>query len=178
MADSTTASASPVTPSTPTYTYNLDVAGAADRIVRFINELQESASASSDEVTNPDQVRIASYLDAIDSYHAWVLAQPELDITTKIESTYPLDALPALVNVDNESIEDLIRMMQLTWRELTAGRSSAMPAGYNKYDSSRLKANTAKMRDFLQSYIQKVDPVDLPESGPQFPHAPQGNAGV
>lgn len=174
MADT---SGQPANAPVPTYVYNAEVSGILDRIVRFAKEIQDSPSASTNTVSTGDQGRWGSYLDAIDSYHDWVLSLPEQDLV-KTDMTYRVDDFPELTLVDNESAEDIYRFLQQMWRELCRSRSAALPSGLNKFDSKRLRDNTSKARLFIQNYIAKTDPLDLPQSSPQFPHAPAGNVGV
>lgn len=170
-------SGQPANAPVPAYVYSAEVAGLADRIVRFAREVQDAPSSSTNNVTAADQARWGSYLDAVDSYHDWIVSLPEQDLI-KTDMTYSVDAFPELILVDNESAEDFYRFLQQMWRELVRSRSAAMPAGITKYDSARLRANTAKVRAFLQNYIAKTDPLDLPQSSPQFPHAPAGAQGI
>src|SRR5512137_2715394 len=104
-------------------TYNQDVVGLYDRIQRFIEEMNKSVSSNLSLTNEFDQERLAKYLDAIDRYHAWVQAQPHLDLPETAPQEYVLEALVVPTNVENESINDVIRLMCACRDELTNSQS-------------------------------------------------------
>lgn len=158
--------------------YNHDIVGIQTRLNRFITEMYNSVSNGTSQTNTFDQVRLSSYLDAIDGYHAWVLGQPHLDLPETSPRAYALEANPVIADIENEDLADVIRMLQISRDEIVNSQSARDAAGLNKFDSARLSSIVAKVRAFLTSYMTKVSPLDLPESSPQDPLSGPGKLGV
>lgn len=157
---------------------NHDVVGLHSRINRFLEELIKSVSSSTSQVNVFDQERLKSYLGAILIYHDWVVGQPALDLPETHPREYALEASPVVPDVENENINDLVRLLVLAREELVNSQSARDPANLNKFDSARLLAVVAKAQAFLTEYIQKATPLDLPESSPQAVVSGSGRTGV
>ena len=145
---------------------------------RFLVEFIKAVSSETSEMNEFDQGRCASYLNAIDSYHAWVIAQPQLDLPETAPREYELETPPATPAVENESINDIVRMLVVARDELVNSQSARNAAGLNPFDSGRLTAIITKVRAFLTDYIQTVTPLDLPESSPKAASSGPGRLGV
>lgn len=150
-----------------TFTYNHDVAGVHQRLNRFIEEMLKSASSSLSEFSEFDVVRLKTYLNAIRTYHKWVTAQPQLDLPETTPRKYDLKTNPVIPDLENESVKDVIRMLELGRDELVASQSSRKPSGMVTFDSARLEALIDKVDNFIADYIEVATPLDLPESSPQ-----------
>jgi len=157
---------------------NHDIAGLHARINRFIEEVHKSVSSGTSQVNKFDQDRLATYLNAIDTYHAWVIGQPQLDLPETHPQSIELEANPATPDAENENANDVIRLLAITRDELVNSQSARDAAGLNKYDSARLTAVISKVRAFLNDYISKVTPLDLPESSPQSAQTGPGRTGI
>ena len=83
---------------------NFDIAGAADRIVTFANELIASQSARQAEFNVHDRDRSTSYLDRLEGY-VGVISEPAnpLDLPKTHPTAYPVNDFPA-------DEQDLIQM--------------------------------------------------------------------
>ena len=160
------------------YVYNHDVAGLYRRINRFIEELIFSQSSSGSEMIVFDQVRLSSYLGAIRSYHAWIVNQPLLDLPETSPRQYDLEPCPAVPSLENESIRDLIVLLELGRDELINGQSARLSSNVTRFDSTRLLAIVEKAQAFLDCYISTVTPLDLPESSPMREITGSGKQGV
>jgi hypothetical protein len=160
------------------FVYNHDVAGLHARLNRFLTELALSQSNGSSQVLEHDQSRLQSYIAAIRSYMGWVEAQPTLDLPETHPTTYPLDPDPAIPEIENESIRDVLRMITLAREELVNGQSARMASNFVKFDSARVRAVVDKVENFLTAYIQTTTPLDFPESSPMDAIAPSGRVGV
>ena len=158
--------------------YNGDLYGIYMRLNRFLEELWKCASSSVPYMSIADQQRFAKYLDSIDSYRAWIQAQPELDLPETAPKNYPLPAKCPWTEVESDDINDLLRQLDDTMVELTNSQSARMPCRLISYDELRLTDYIAKMRQFLTGYIQKVQPLDIPESSPRDVVSGQGKTGV
>jgi len=159
-------------------TYNHDVAGLARHINRFVYELVHAVSANSSATNSYDLSRVHSYLDAIDSYHQWVISHPQLDLPETHPRGIEIEDVPAAEKIENESINDLAYLLTLARDELLNSQSSRHGSGLNKFDSARLTATVAKARAFLQNYVETVTPLDLPESSPLRDGVEPGRGGV
>lgn len=158
--------------------YNSDVAGLHRRLNRFIVEMAKSASNQSSIMSEFDQNRLASYLQAIRAYVGWVTSQPLLDLPETSPKEFVLDADPEIPVVENESITDILRMLEVAREEMVNGQSARMPCGLMKFDVGRLDAIVGKIEKFLSDYVAVITPLDLPESSPSRPIQPSGAKGV
>lgn len=162
------------------FVYNHDVVGVYRRINRFIEEVSKSVSSSGSMMNEYDQTRLATYLDAIDSFIDWVVAQPQLDLPETHPRQYPLKASPIVKDedIENESAIDVVRMLELARDEIVNGQSARLGSGLIVFDVNRIRAVVAKARNFLNDYIATVTPLDLPESSPMRTMTTPGRTGV
>ena len=158
--------------------YNHDVAGLYRRINRFISELMHSVSGGTSNVRTADKERLSSYLSAIRAYHDWVIGQPELDLPETHPRQIELEIAPDPSKVENESVRDLITMLEIARDETVNGQSARDAAGMNKFDSARLIAVIEKCEAFLKDYIDTTTPLDLPESSPMREITAPGKKGA
>jgi len=147
---------------------NQDVAGLCARLNRFITELSSSASANvHGNVSAADQTRLGTYLSALVRYHDWVEAAPELDLPKTHPTEYEITGSGApLTPTSNESVNDVIRMLESCRAELAGSQSAQLAAGLTEHDSVRFSAIVEKAANFLTEYIAKTSPLDQPESAP------------
>jgi hypothetical protein len=157
---------------------NHDIAGLNNRINRFIEELVKAVSSGTSQTNEFDQARLTTYLDAIDGYHAWVLAQPHLDLPETHPREIDLGDNPATPHVENEETNDMVRILAIARDELINAQSARDASGLSKFDSARLKAVTDKVRAFLTTYIKVITPLDLPESSPDAVSSGTGRVGI
>lgn len=158
--------------------YNHDVAGIHRRLNRFIIEMIKSVSNAGSLMNEFDQTRLASYLSAIKAYVSWVVSQPNLDLPETSPRAYPLDANPVYDLVENESVVDVVRMLELVRDEVVNSQSARNAAGLTKFDEARLLAIVTKVENFLATYIAAVTPLDLPESSPMRVASTAGKTGI
>ena len=157
---------------------NHDIVGLYNRINRFLEEIHKSSSSLVSEYNEFDMIRSKSYLTAIDRYHDWVVAQPQLDLPETSPKEYELLPPPEVGRVENESVNDLLRIFTLTRDSLINAQSARKPAGLESFDSARLRAITSKARKLLEDYVEPITPLDLPESSPQAPSSGAGRTGI
>jgi len=158
--------------------YNQDVLGLVNRINRFIVEVMKAASSGLSYMNTFDLNRSKTYLDAVDSYHAWIKAQPQLDLPETAPRGYKLEPNPEVPDLENEDINDLIRLWEVARDELLSSQSSRMGCSMIAPDSARLESIIAKARAFLVDYVEPTQPLDLPESSPANPMSGSGRTGV
>lgn len=173
MADSNPqAPAQPIIP-IPAFVFNHDVIGLANRIGRFITELIRCDSSNLSTVTAADQKRWASYLDNVDGYQKHVVDAPALDLPQTTHSIkWPVEPLDAVPPMNNEALEDAVRLLSVEHAELLNSESANGASGLTSFDSVRLTAITSKCRKLLTDYVVPMTPIDLPASGPMDPITP------
>lgn len=167
-----------VTQNTTGIVYNDDVDGLHRRLNRFLVELAKSASSGVSLTSDFDQSRLSSYLDAITAYHDWIMAQPQLDLVETNDQQIVLEPNPVLADVENEDVWDVINLLTRCREELVNSQSARLPSGLVSFDSSRFMAIINKTDKFLNDYIKKTTPIDLPQSSPLDPMSGAGKRGV
>lgn len=157
---------------------NHDIAGLNSRMNRFIEELVKSVSSGTSQLNQFDQQRLTTYLDAIDTYHGWVIAQPNLDLPETHPRAITLTQVVPPITVENDSINDLVRLLTIARDEIVNSQSARDAAGLNPFDSARLRNIINKSRKFLSDYIVPTNPLDLPESSPAVAQSGPGRTGI
>jgi len=156
----------PVLP-TAAFVFNHDLCGIVTRLNRFITELIRSNSSNVSTTTGADSTRALSYLNSVDKYLDWVMSQPQLDLPqTSHNAPWPVWPVEPVPTIENEDIEDLLRMFLVAHAEMVVCESSRMASGLSKFDETRLRLIVTKARNFLENYVSKVSPIDLPASSP------------
>ncbi len=158
--------------------YNHDIAGVCRRINHFIVELQFSVSGGVSEMNMFDQERLQTYLTALRTLRSWIVGQPQLDLPKTHPREIETGPNPVTDDIENESVRDVIYMMELCRDELVSSPSSRMPAGFNVFDDTRAMAMIDKIQNFLDDYIKVITPLDFPESTPVQPLTGPGATGV
>ena len=161
-------------------TLNHDVAGICRRTQRFMYDLYKSVSSNVAFTSNFDQIRWASYLDAIDSYVSHVQSNPALDLPESHPREISLECLcdEVIGKIENESISDCIYYLKLLIVEISNSASSRLPSGLIKFDEERCRALNEKARRLLEDYVKNVQPLDLPESSPKNELTGAGRKGI
>jgi hypothetical protein len=154
----------------PTSLANFDIAGAADRLVTFANEIIASQSARQAEFNEHDRGRAVSYLDRLESY-VEVISNPAnpLDLPQTHPTSYPIAAFPAdeeINAIENAEVRDLVRRFKAAHVELVNSQSKDRATGIFEHDRSRLEALIENARGII-AFGQTS--VDLPENPTDTP---------
>lgn len=163
---------------TPIVVYNHDIVGFYYRINKFVVELVKSASSNVSQLNAYDRARLGTYLLALRAFHDWVLAQPHLDLPETTPREYKLDEPEPAVSVENDEVDDIVRMLVLARQELTNSQSARLSSGLIPFDATRFAAIITKVENFLVQYVDKATPLDLPESSPVDVISGTGRTGV
>lgn len=158
--------------------YNHDIVGIYNRVNRFVEELVKSVSSGVSQMNAFDQARLLSYLKNISTYLAWVTAQPQLDLPETHPRLYALPEAPEPVTVENEEVDDVVRMLLVARDEIINSQSARQGSGLIPFDASRFLAVVKKCEAFMADYVATVTPLDLPESSPTDPMSGGGKVGV
>lgn len=159
-------------------TYNHDIVGIWNRINRFIREAMKQQSSSVSQVNQFDIDRIKSYLSAIRFYHDHVQAAPDLDLPETTPRLYELREAPVVPEMENESLADICRLLELLRDELVNSQSARLGAKLISFDSARLLRVVDKCERFMADYVEVATPLDLPESSPRVPVTGDGRKGI
>ena len=160
-----------------TLTYNIDVHSIVRRYNRILEEIARSQS-SGVSFTNPFDVnRIASYVVAMRNFQNFVVSQPLLDCPETGPTELPLPANPQMPVLENESMMDVINLVEIARDEIANSQSSRMPTNLLKFDKDRQDSYLAKIEQ-LMMYVASSEPLDLPESSPMQDVTGQGRQGV
>jgi len=159
-------------------TLNVDVVGFWNRINRFITEALLSNSANVSRTSQFDVGRLKSYLLALRTYHNHVTGQPALDLVETNPRVYKLKDKPATGEIENESLEDACRLLELARDELANSQSSRIASGLISFDSGRFMAICPRCENLVTQYIEVATPLDMPKTSPMDPRAEPGLGGI
>ena len=157
---------------------NHDVSGMLRRMDRFMFELVKSVSSSLHQTNAFDQARLTQYIGAMRSYRNWVVAQPQLDLPETSPRLIEVAEEPAIPELENESLYDVVTMLSIARSELINSQSARQSSGFVSFDDNRVMAIVDKVERLLIDYIQVTTPLDLPESSPLNAVTGSGRTGV
>jgi hypothetical protein len=156
----------------------MDIVSLARKINRAISELIHSQSSPVSEFHPADWERLQSYVMVGEAYKAWIVDQPVLDLPESHPTMYPLPENPQIPPLENECLSDLVGLLIVLRTELVNSSSARVGSGLGKFDSARFDATMGKIKKYMTDFVQKIGPVDLPETTPSAPMTPVGNLGV
>jgi len=166
------------TSNNPSGVYNLDVTYCNDKLCRYAYEAVKSVSSNLAATNAFDQERLNKYYDDMDAAIAYVTKQPQLDLPESHPTLHAIEPFPEIPNMESDEMDHVVRLLKAARTELINSQSARMGAGFLPFDAGRVSALIAKARQFLQEYIAKRQPMDLPESAPQQPMTGAGHGGV
>lgn len=162
----------------PPGVYNIDVTYLADKLARYAGEVQMSVSSNVAFVNAFDMARLQDYLTDIDAAVAYVLAQPQLDLPESHPMLHAIQSFPEMRDMESDEWDHVVRLLRSGYIELVNSQSARLGAGLMPFDARRVSALIAKTRQWLDDYVSKRSPMDLPETSPQQAMSPAGAAGV
>lgn len=163
----------------PSDVFNHDVLWLYDLLRRFHQEMGRSQSAPVSGMIEADQTRLESYLGSVRQAVAWIQDTPLLDLPETHPRPYALHKFPDELNVENESINVILRLIRASAVELTNSQSARYSSRLQPFDQSRLVSIVDKIEAFLNNFIRaEAVPLDLPESSPEEVIGPDGFIGV
>lgn len=160
-----------------TSTYNIDVHSIVRRYNRILEEIMKSQS-SGVSFTNPFDVnRIASYVNAMKNFQNFVVAQPLLDCPETGPTEIPLPTNPTVQTLENESMMDVVNLIEIARDEIANSQSARMPTNLLVFDKERQDSYLLKI-EHMMTYVATSEPLDLPESSPMQDVTGPGRLGV
>lgn len=157
--------------------YNHDIASMIARLRRFKQELHKSVSANLSEFSNADKVRLVTYLESIQKFKDWAVAQPELDLPESSPKEFDLGETVKFAEIENLDITAVMRLLDVLEIEMANSQSARKPAGLTKHDSVRFDNVVTKIHTFIEDFVSSEN-LDLPESSPATGMSGAGNVGV
>ena len=149
---------------------NMDIAGLCDRATVYARELIKSQSAfNGGFFLETDRVRLASYLDRLESFATAANSQP-LDLPKihnvgfSLLKAFPNDG--EIEAVENQDCKDIIRRLKALWIDMSESQSADLASGINRFDLGRFKALVESCRALL---AMSGDSIDLPENSGNMP---------
>lgn len=158
--------------------YNHDISGLVKRLRRFKFELVKSVSANLGEASSHDMLRVATYLQVLKDFKAWMIAQPELDLPETSPMEIELGEKQVLPPIENDDLEIIVNLMELLEAEIVNSQSARRSTGLVVHDSTRFDAMILKIESFISDYMANNNPLDLPESQPSAVMTGPGKVGV
>ena len=158
-------------------TFNIDVHSVVRRYNRLLFEVAK-AQSSGVSFTNPFDVnRLLSYIGSMRNFQSWIVSQPLLDCPETGPTEMDLPENPKMPMLENESMMDVINLIEIARDEISNSQSARMPTNLIKFDYDRQQSYLAKVEQLL-TYIAASEPLDLPESSPMSDVTGPGRMGV
>jgi len=163
----------------PEAVFNLDVVWLYDMVSRFYIEFAKSQSAPVSGMIEPDQKRLESYINHVRKAVEWIQDAPILDMPETHPRPYPLEPFSPEVNVENESLNVILRLTRASAVELVNSQSARYASRLQPFDEVRFSSLINKVETFLNNFIRaQAVPLDLPESSPEEKQVTDGFTGV
>lgn len=159
-------------------TTNHDIVALHSRIIRMAIELNKSQSSNRSGFNPFDIDRLGQYTKEFKSKIAWIQDQPLLDLPESNPKYWELELFPKFVDVENDDINDIIRMLELLATELLNSASARDSARLGEFDYKRCLAIINKIESYVANHIAQATPIDLPESSPRDPISGPGKTGI
>ncbi len=144
---------------------NFDVAGLADRMCTFAQELQASQSATQAEFNPHDRARSTAYIERLVEFVNLTTSDDNpLDLPKTHPSMYPVHAFiddQNINSIENAEVRDVVRRFKAGWVEVLNSQSADRASGLQAQDKGRILAlleSTLKVVQFGESTP------DLPET--------------
>ena len=160
-------------------TNNHDVAGLVRRLDRALVEVTKSASSTISGTLPADNIRLKAYIAQIRSYRGWMSGEPFMDTPATTPLYIEVPCFGQVLAMDNDSAWDVAQLIDTAILELQSADSGRISNGFPvKEDGARLDATVTRIEKLLLLHMEKVEPIDYPESSPRFASTGQGNTGL
>jgi len=157
---------------------NHDIAHLVRRINRFQKEIYKSVSSNVNELTGHDRTRLVSYLEAIKAFKQWSVSQPLLDLPETSPMEVALGESFDAGALENDDLAVILNLLGIVVKEVVSSQSARRSSGMVSHDSVRFDTYIQKIEAFLKDFLDKISPLDLPESSPSAPHTGSGRTGI
>lgn len=160
-------------------TQNINIEGLISRSRRYKEEWRRSQSGNVSHVSSFDAKRLESYIGSMHAYIDFFQSQDDLDTPEAHGSgVIDLGEPSPEVKVENEAVNDILSLWRLLEVELVNCQSSRLTGKLISHDEVRVRAILKQMSNFLNDYMSKILPLDLPESSPRRAGVGDGLRGI
>jgi len=151
-------------------TLNMDLASLVRYIDRYILELANSTSSGTTDWRDADINRLKAYLEAIKMRKQAIFEQPQLDCPKTNRVAYVINDCPVIPAMDNDNVRDVCEILVMIREELAQAPGSVnIPNGLAAPDAARFDVYIQKLEQYISTFLEPVEPIDLPETSPQAP---------
>jgi len=168
---------------------NTNMVGLVERIDESLVEMLLAQSASVNEFRKADQTRVNTYFTSWETLVNFMAEDPELDSPQTSPQKIPVvfwsnrdnitdedgEEQPIVQDPENKALRDLTRDMRTLMGEMALSNSRRLPNGISPHDKARFDMHLKKMRAYMETYVGKVTPLDLPETSPAHPESGHGH---
>lgn len=158
--------------------YNMHIAGAIPRIDDYITECVKAQSSGVSHIGENDRARFDSYLVDIDTYRSVNANKKPMDLPETHPKPYTVSDAENPTRVENEFINDFVRFFVLMKGALVSSQSARLGSGLLAFDNTRWVELITNAKTYLTDYVDKVSPVDFPESSPSVISSGPGATGI
>ena len=160
-------------------TNNHDVAGLVRRLDRALVEVTKSQSTAISGTLPFDNARLKTYITSARSYRAWMSAEPFMDCPATTPMFIEVPCYGQVLTMDNDSAWDVAQLLDTAIMELQSADCGRISNGFPvKEDGVRFDNTIKRIENLLLNFMEKIEPVDYPESSPRFASTGQGNTGL
>lgn len=160
-------------------TNNHDIAGLVRRMDRALVEVTKSQSTAISGTLPFDNVRLKAYIASARSYRTWMSGEPFMDAPATTPLYIEVPCYGQVVPMDNDSAWDVAQLLDTAILELQSADSGRISNGFPvKDDGVRFDRTIERIEKLLLNFMEKVEPVDYPESSPRAASTGQGNTGL
>lgn len=160
-------------------TNNHDIAGLVRRLDRALVEVTKSQSTAISGTLPFDSVRLKSYIASAKSYRTWMSSEPFIDAPATTPLYIEVPCFGQVLTMDNDSAWDIAQLLDTAILELQSADSGRISNGFPvKEDGTRLDNTLKRIENLITTFMEKVEPMDYPESSPRFASTGQGNTGL
>lgn len=159
---------------------NLDIAGLLERVSRARYEVLKSGSANIDDIRDADRARIDTYNSEAKSYASYIAGEPQQDYVASYPETYEVNYMVTeeMTVIENLGLRDLDRLYEKVLVEISNSQSARYPSGFKEQDKERFDSYMERIESLLTNHLDKINPLDLPESSPSEKSVTDGFLGV
>ena len=147
-------------------TFNQDVLVFARKLDRAIDEMGKSASGRDTDFLEADQKRLKGYLLDAQQFLDYASSTPVPDYAETHAMEFELPEPPQHPSVENEMVQLAMNQLYRLRQEIAIGQTSRRAAGIHERDKERADALLQRATDFVDNYVEAVNPPDYPASAP------------
>jgi len=135
-----------------------------NKLASYMEEMVKAGSANRSGMQTADKGRLRSYLKALTSVVEYLKTTQALDMPRTKPKLYEMDAMPKLVKTSSDLINHVLRLLEGMYNEMATSQTARQAAGVHPADETRFKAIAGDIENFIANYVEKQEPIDVPET--------------